>query len=87
MAEGMIQYQFKNHKRKQTVLEKIISSLLNELIAGQDQLSTQFPDLLVYSPQEELTWRTNQHEDKTGLPPAQKKDLWQFMATQVTRAA
>lgn len=44
------QYQFKNHKRKQTVLKKINSSLLNELIAGQHQLHVQFPDLLVYSP-------------------------------------
>jgi hypothetical protein len=44
------QYQFKIHKRKQTVLEKINSSPLNKLIADQRLPSVKFPDLLVYSP-------------------------------------
>ena len=43
-------YYTKTHKRKQSVLKKINSSSLNELIAGQRLSRVKFPDLLVYSP-------------------------------------
>ena len=40
-------YEFKNHKRKQTILRKLVSPNILDLIHNN---STQCPDLLTYSP-------------------------------------
>lgn len=69
------QYEFKSHKRKQAILEKIINNDLLELVLNHrtNYRATQCPDLFVYSPDYSVWFFCEVKGPRDRLTNAQKK--------------